>query len=55
MWPARKEMLAWSLSNVGAGTFFRYDPNSNTTTEAIIGGAPPIAGLVKITDAGLKQ
>lgn len=49
------DMFTWTLNQVGALSLVSYNKNADTTTEAVIGAAPVINRLVKVSDQGRRE
>ena len=54
-WAALKPMLKWSLSKTGALNIVNYNPDADTTTEAVVSGMPVVKSLLKISDYGYAE
>lgn len=53
--PALEKMIGWSYDQTGLQTFVKYNPNSDSTTETVLGRLPVVNGLLKVTDYGLRE
>lgn len=54
-WESLKPMLGMTFDQSGLGNFYRYNPEAETVTEAVIANAPVIQRLVKISDRGYAE
>jgi hypothetical protein len=54
-WDSLKPMMTFTLQKAGASTFFHYNSEADTTTEAILSAATPLNRLLKISDYGYRE
>jgi len=48
-------MLNWTMSQAGVSTFMSWNGAAGTTTEQVLSGSPVASGMIKWSDAGLRQ
>lgn len=53
--PAAGDMATWTLGQSGVLNLFRWNPQSETTTELVMSGTPVLNRLVKISDQGYRE
>jgi hypothetical protein len=58
-WEGTKAMIGWTYDQTGLNNFFRYDPDTDTTLEAVTKNVPLVSGtlgkILKISDSGRDQ
>lgn len=54
-WQSLNPMLGMTWNESGLGNFYRYNPESDTTTELVLGNTPVLQRLVKVSDRGYSE
>jgi len=54
-WASLKPMLQWTIGKTGVLNIVGYNPDADTTTEAVVAGVPVLKSLLKISDYGYTE
>ncbi|XHR29915.1 MAG: hypothetical protein ACFUZC_05040 [Chthoniobacteraceae bacterium] len=54
-WDGMKGMIGWTWQQAGLGNFVSYNPNADTSTEFVMGAAPLLNRVLKVSDYGYRE